>query len=193
MEGKAVTSVFQYTASWGPIEIGAKMSNARRISRSTVISPMFALAMMGYLSACDPIYGVKRSAPIHADPTTECVERVLRATPGIASVKYKQSTGGRPLTWTGIKSPTLVETFFYEGPNNVRGVLQYEKDYAGRFTFAQMDLRLGQSPPQEEVSATRPVMRKVEYALESQCGLVELASHVAEQCWKEECGPIALD
>ena len=154
---------------------------------------MFALAIIGCLSACDPIYGVKRSAPIHADPTTECVERILRATPEIQTVEYKHSTGGRPLTWTGIKPPTLVETFLYQGPDNVRSVLQYKKDYAGRFTFAQMDLRMGQSPPQKEVSATRLVMRKVEYALESECGLVELTSHVTEQCWKEKCAPMTLD
>jgi hypothetical protein len=154
---------------------------------------MFALAIIGPLSACDPIYGVKRSAPIHADPTTECVERILRATPGIQTVEYKRSTGVRPLTWSGVKPPSLVETFLYQGPENIRGVLQYEKDYAGRITFAQMDLRMGQSPPEEEVNATRLVMRKVEYALESQCGLVELASHVTERCWRETCPPIALD
>jgi hypothetical protein len=188
-----VTRAFQYTASKGPIEIGANMSNAQTISRFTLISPMFALAMIGSLSACDPIYGVKRSAPIYTDPTTECVERVLLATPGIASVNYKEWTGGRPLTWSGIKPPTIVETFSYHGPNNVRGALQYEKDYAGRFTFAQTDLNVGQRVPQEEVSATRPIMRRVEYALESQCGLVGLTSQIREQCWGGKCRSIALD
>lgn len=122
------------------IEINAKMCNARRISRFTAISPMLALAMIGSLSACDPLYGVRRTAPIDVDPTIECVERVLRATPGIQTVEYKHSTGGSPLTWAGIKSPTLVESFSYQGPSNVRGVLQYTKDYAGRFMLVQTDL-----------------------------------------------------
>lgn len=155
-----------------------------------MVSSVFAIAVIGSLSACDSINGVNRSAPIYADPTTECVERVLRATPGIESVKYKESNGGRPLTWTGIKSPSLLETFIYQGPDNVLGALQYEKDYAGRFMFAQMDLDMGRVPPQEEITATRRVMRNVEIELESQCGLVGLASRIREQCRRERCGPI---
>lgn len=169
------------------------MNNARGISRFSAISLALALATMGSLSACDPIYGVRRSSPIHSDPTTECVERVLRATPGIQTVEYKHWTGERPLTWTGIKSPTLVEAFIYQGPSNVRGVLQYTKDYSGRLTFEQSDVRMGGVPSQEEINATRPIMIKVEHALESQCGLVGLALHVKEQCWKEDCRPIALE
>jgi hypothetical protein len=173
--------------------VGAKMNNARSIPRFIAFSRMFAIAMAGSLSACDPVYGVWRGAPIHVDPSTECVARVLRATPGIDSVEYKHSTGGRPLTWTGIKPPTLVETFIYHGQSNVRGVLQYTKDYDGRRTFEQYDVGMGHGPPQEEVNATRPVMRKVEVALESQCGLIGLATHTTESCKREECGPLALE
>jgi hypothetical protein len=173
--------------------MSAKMNGARGISHFRAISLGLELAMLGSLSACDPIYGVRRSAPIHSDPTTECVERVLRATPGIQTVEYKHGTGERPLTWTGIKSPTLVETFIYQGPGNVRGVLQYTKDYSGRLTFEQSDVRMGRGPPQGEINATRPVMSKVEHALETQCSLVGLALHVTEQCWKEDCGPIVFE
>ena len=49
---------------------------------------------------------------------------------------------------------------------------------------------MGRSPPQGEINATRPVMSKVEHALETQCSLVGLALHVTEQCWKEDCGPM---
>jgi hypothetical protein len=149
---------------------------------------MFAL--VGFQSACDFVYGVSRSAPIQVDPTPECVERVLRSTPGIDSVEHQQSARGRPLTMTGFQSPTLVENFFYQGPGNVRAVLQYTKDYAGRLKFSQSTLGFNRVPPQEDITATRPVMRKVELALESECGLSGLAAHVTEWCRKEVCGPL---
>ena len=166
------------------------MKNARDVPGFIAIGRMLTFALIVSLSGCDVLYGVRRSAPIHSDPTPECVERVLRSTPEIASVEHKQETGGRPLTWTGIKSPTVVENFLYQGPNNVQGVLQYTKDYDGRMAFWQSNIEMNRVPPQEVITATRPVMRKVELALEAQCGLIGLATHVAEWCNKEECGPL---
>jgi hypothetical protein len=166
------------------------MNNARDISGFTAASRILMFALIGSLSACDFLYGVRRSAPIQVDPTPECVERVLWNTPGVDSVEHKQSNGDRPLTLSGIKSPTLVETFFCKGPGNVRAVLQYTKDYAGRLEFWQSNLDLNRAPPQEDITATRPIMRKVELALESECGLSGLAAHVTEWCRKEVCGPL---
>ena len=166
------------------------MNNARDNPDFIAISRMLLVALIGPLSACDFIYGVSRSAPIHVDPTPECVERVLRSTPGIASVEHKEELGSRPLTWTGIKSPTRIETFFYQGPSNVHGVLQYTKDYDGRLSFSQSNIGLNRVPPQEVVTATRLVMRKIEIALDSQCGLIGLSTQVTEWCKKEECAPL---
>lgn len=154
------------------------------------ISRVLVVGLIGSLSGCDFIYGVSRTAPIHIDPTPECVEQVLRGTPGIAAVEHRQELGSRPLTWSGIKAPTLVESFLYQGPGNVKGVLQYTKDYKGRLLFWQSNLELNRAPPQEVVTATRPIMRKVEISLEAQCGLDGLATHVTEWCKKEECPPL---
>lgn len=151
---------------------------------------VIVVALAWMVSACDLEYGVRRSAPIQTDPTPECVEQVLRSTAGIATVEHQQMDGGRPLTLSGIQAPTIVQSFFYQGPDHVRGVLQYTKDYDGRLVFWQSNLGLNQVPPQEEVTATRPVMRRIELALEIRCGLVGLASHVTEWCKRETCAPL---
>lgn len=166
------------------------MTNVRCTRSLGVVGQTLIVTLVGSLSACDTSYGVMRSTPIQVDPTPECVERVLRSTPGIASVEYKHSSGGRDLTLSGIKPPILVESFFYKGPDNVRGVLQYTKDYDGTMEFSQSLTEINVIPPQEYITATRPVMYKVELDLERECGLVGLTSRIKEWCNKEDCPPL---
>jgi len=141
-------------------------------------------------SACDVLYGVHRSAPIDNDPSPECVERVLHAMPEIATVRHEQVLGSRPLTWSGLHEPDVFQNFFYQGPDHIIGVLQYSKDYRGRMSLSQSNLELNRVPPQADVTATRPVMKRIESALEAQCGLRNLTSKITEWCHKEECPPI---
>jgi len=96
---------------------------------------LFLTASVLLLTACDIFYGVRRSASLQVDPTPECVEKVLRNTSGISSVEHEQVDGGRPITFSGIHPDTIVQNFFYKGPNHVSGVLQYTKDYDGNLEF----------------------------------------------------------
>lgn len=142
------------------------------------------------VSACDTVYGVHRSAPIYADPTPQCVERVLRGMPEITTVRHNQVVGGRPITWSGVHEPAFIQNFFYQGPNHVIGVLQYSRDYKGKMLLWQSNIDVNRVPPQEDVTATRPVMKHVEIALEAQCGLSALTTRVTEWCHKEQCPAI---
>jgi hypothetical protein len=142
-------------------------------------------------TACDFVYGVSRTAPIYNDPTPQCVERVLRSVPEIATVSHRQSKGSRPITWSGLHDADVVETFLYSGPNHVAGVLQYNKDFKGRLSFEQSNIDINRVPPQDEITATRPVMKRIETLLENQCGLVDMSSQVREWCRKVKCPPIS--
>jgi len=141
-------------------------------------------------SACDILYGVRRSAPIYNDPSPQCVEQVLHGMPEISTVRHEQVLGGRPITWWGLHEPDVIQHFFYQGPNHIIGVLQYSKDYKGNMSLWQSNIDFNRVPPQEDVTATRPVMKHIETALEAQCGLSHLTSKITEWCHKEECPPI---
>ena len=139
------------------------------------------------LSGCDFAYGVRRSAVLDVEPTLTCVEEVLRSTPGITTVEYKRQEGGRPLTLTGLGPPTVNHAFLFSGPDHVKGVLQYQREANGDVAFWQSNMGLNSVPPQEEVTATRPVMRRIEVSLAQRCQLHDLPSKVTEWCAKEEC------
>jgi len=141
-------------------------------------------------SACDVLYGVGRSATIYNDPSPQCVERVLHSMPEIATVRHEQVLGGRPLTGSGLHERDVIQNFFYQGPDHIIGVLQYNKDYRGRMSLSQSNLEMNRVPPQEDITATRPVMKHIEIALEAQCGLRNLTSTMTEWCHQEECPPI---
>ena len=143
------------------------------------------------LSGCDSLYGVRRSAPIQTEPDVRCIERVIRSAPGVVTVQHQQEEDGRPLTWSGIQAPTIVHTFIYQGPENIWGALQYTKDYKGSLKYSQVLVRLNRPPPQERVTATRPVMRYIERGIDERCGMKGLSSiNVTEWCAKVSCPPL---
>jgi hypothetical protein len=109
--------------------------------------------------------------------------------PEISTVTHEQrQDSSRPITPSGLQEPDVIQYFFYEGPNHVDGILDYVKDYKGRMVLSQSLLgRVATAPLQEEVIATRPVMRNVEIALEAQCGLSNLTSRIKEWCHGVQC------
>jgi len=121
-------------------------------------------------------------------PDTACVENVIRASSGVEDVRYNVGTGGRPLTWSGIKKPTEVQTFIYTGQSaKIRGALQLEKDYKGRVVLDQNHVEMNRVPDPAVIAATRPVMRHIEIALAQQCDLADLPRSVKERCVKVAC------
>jgi hypothetical protein len=139
------------------------------------------------MSGCEPLWGISRDAPIDVDPTPECFERVLRSMPEISTVTHEPIFRESYLFEEG---EDVTETFSYEGLNHVRGFLSYTKDNKGKMSLSQYYQGYSRVPERETVIAARPLMMRVEIALEwleSQCGLHNLASRIKEWCSWEQC------
>lgn len=76
--------------------------------------------------------------------------------------------GGRPLTWTGIKPQVTIK-------------------YDGETDFSQHLVDINRKPPQELIDGSRPVMRWIEEALETECGMDGLAAAIDEHCSGVQC------
>jgi hypothetical protein len=140
------------------------------------------------LSGCDFIYGVERNANLDAEPAQECVSRVIKSSPGVTEVAYRASHEGK-----GVFHPTpWIYTYMYRGTpeDHIVGALQIYKEYDGQLTYHDTLLGLNTRPPQAEIDATRPVMRKIEIDLANQCGISGLPANVKETCIGVICTPM---
>jgi hypothetical protein len=138
-------------------------------------------------TGCDPVFGVSRRARVALMPEPARVSAVVRETPGVDYVQYSCSEGGRPLTFTGVKTADQVHTFSYSGGSNVHGTLQFVVDYRQRVEYSQTLMQLGSRPPQAWIDSTRPVMIQIEKRLEEECGLLNLHAVTAERCIGVRC------
>jgi hypothetical protein len=125
-------------------------------------------------------------------PPLDCVRTVISSAPGITNVQYREDEGSRPVTWSGIQTADTVHTFFYKGAagSHIVGVLQIISSYNGGVQFGQRLLAINVAPSQADIDATRPVMRYIEKALGSRCGLSALSSQITEVCRGVQCGPM---
>jgi hypothetical protein len=140
------------------------------------------------LSGCDFVYGVTRNAKLDTEPSQECVSRVIKNSPGVTQVRYEARHDGK-----GLFHPSpWVYNYLYRGTpeNHVVGVLQITKEYDGQLSYHDTLLDLNIKPPQAEIDATRPVMRKIEVELENQCGAVGLPANIKETCTGVLCAPM---
>jgi hypothetical protein len=142
--------------------------------------------------SCDMLYGVSRGGAIDSMPSLDCVRKVVLSAPGVTSIEYRQTEGRRPISWSGIEAADAVHTFLYKGAagSHVMGVLQIISSYNGKVQFSQHLLAINVAPSQADIDATRPVMRCIEKALGSQCGLSALSSQVTEWCRGVQCSPM---
>lgn len=159
----------------------------RRQSWKLLIRAVCFSALVVTLAGCDFAYGVRRYSRINVLPQLECVSRVIRATPGIASVKERKESTDQDYP------PATVYNFSYRGieGSSIQGVVQFITR-SGAVEFEDTDLWLNAKPPQRQIDATRPVMIRIETNLANQCG-VKLASPVREKCFGVECQPPARE
>lgn len=156
----------------------------RRFRKLTMRAAFFC-ALVVTLSACDFVYGVRRYSKINDLPQLDCVDQVIRGTPGVASVEERKEPTDRDYP------PVDVYNFRYHGTegSSVEGVVQFVTR-RGAVEFEDTDLRLNAKPPQRQIDATRPVMRRIETNLINQCGLI-LASPIREKCSGVQCPALA--
>jgi hypothetical protein len=148
---------------------------------------IFFLPLMLLLTGCpgvygDYVYGVSRSANLEKVPSMDCVRESIASAPGVVSVKFNESTGGRPLTWSGIKAPNKIYNFIFSGSagSDISGTLQITKNYKSQVLLDETLIAMGGPPPPEELNATLPVMKNIERNLAIQCGLSNLPSKIAQ-------------
>jgi hypothetical protein len=142
------------------------------------------------LLGCDTVHGVQRVATLEAFPSIDCVRTVLDSTPGITKIDYGETDGGAAITLSGLKPEGPTHTFSYAGSesSHIKGHLQIRQDHRGIVSFDQTLLWLNGTPPQEDIDATRPVMRSIEQRLARDCGIHELPSRIMESCSGVRCG-----
>ena len=162
------------------------MRRSRLLKAASILLPAMVLA------ACDTINGVERTASLSEMPSLQCVAKVVREMPKIANVDMRNAEGSRPLTLTGIKAPDQVYYFIYRGAegSHIWADTHVTKRYDGSATFTQDNVRINATPPQEEIDASRPVMRDVEVALERQCVVSPLPLVIHERCVGVRCDPL---
>jgi hypothetical protein len=138
------------------------------------------------LSSCDIIYGVLRTAEISEPPELDCVKSVLVSTPGVDSVNYQESEGGRTFTVTGIKPPIKSHTFTYSGVKILASV-QIMIESSAKTTFRHTLADINRKPPQDVIDRTLPLMRQIERQLEAECKMRGLPDSIKEYCFRIEC------
>jgi hypothetical protein len=142
-----------------------------------------ALACTG----CDTISGLQRRAAVQSLPVADCAVAAIGSVEGVRDVKHRSEVGGRPLTLRGLKPPDQIERYSYRF-SGLSTNLYFLRQYDGKVDFHSTLICMNCVPPQEDIDAIRPVMRKVEAALASQCGLAELPAAVRESCTNVSCG-----
>lgn len=122
------------------------------------------------LSACDFTAGVYRVSSLEEVPLPVCVEKTLRMVVGVTNVTYAPTElNGRPLHRF---------TYYAEG---VKILLDIERD-AARPEYRHYYEVFNTVPPKELVARLRPVMARVDKALEGHCGMSGLSQRAKEYC-----------
>jgi hypothetical protein len=99
----------------------------RTLSLRMFAQVALSLTIVFALAGCDTLYGVRRSARLDSLPPLDCVRRVIRETPGVASVTESHDVSGRELTLTGLHPAGDVYYFRFQGTNesHVLGVVHF--------------------------------------------------------------------
>lgn len=160
---------------------------ARRIRYATALAALAPFVISATLTACDPIYGVARPGRVAFMPPPAQVDSILRSVPGVDSVEYEVSEGGREITLHGLEPPDTTYTFIYRGAGELWGALQFTVDAHHRVEYLQSSQRMNQRPPQREIDVVLPVMREIEARLETRAGLVGLRDSVRQTCRGVRC------
>jgi hypothetical protein len=142
-------------------------------------------AISAVVAGCDASYGVSRTAKLDSLPPPLCVQQVIKASPGVVFVRYDH-----PQDHDDLFGSTYTFTYAGAEGSHIRGALQIHDSLDVSFSHSLM--MIGVYPPQEDVDATRPVMRHIEDALASQCGMTQLPERIEEECSGVECDPFKI-
>ena len=112
--------------------------------------------------------------------------RTIEKIDSIQFKHYKKSVGGKPITIGGIKSPDIIHYYFYVA-GSIEGNLLFIVNYKNKVIFNQNYISMNSVPSQEEIDLIRPIMNKIEIALEEACDLPGLGKKMQEMCSNVIC------
>jgi hypothetical protein len=125
-------------------------------------------------SACDPISGVQTNAELATAVDLQCVDKTVRTLPGVGVVvrSTDRSESFQVMPYRG-KVTTISEAWHYGG--DLGGTVQIVRE--GKVTtYFNGKLKMGPPFPKAELDAFVPLMKRVNRALERECGLPLRAS-----------------
>lgn len=134
------------------------------------VSLFLALICSVFISGCDFMAGVSRVYDLDEAPLPACVERTLKQVPGVTNVKYAPDEVN--------DRPVHKFTYHVEGVD-VRLDIE-QKSFRPRYHHSYLLFNV--VPPQEQVARLRPVMARVDQALEINCRIQGLSKGVREYC-----------
>lgn len=129
----------------------------------------FVIGIALLLGACDRIYGVASQATLDGPVDTSCVSAALASIREAGHVTYmRDESNSVEFLPKQRKVRTIMHVWLYGEAQN--SVLQINQTTDG-WDFTNTQSRIGEAVPQTEIDRFIPVMRKVNRALQDQCGL----------------------
>jgi hypothetical protein len=121
---------------------------------------------------CEWDYGVNRGTELAAIPASACVSKAVRGTDGVTSVEEHHSES--------------FHRYRYEG-EEFWAYIAFREEAGGGVSFLNTRISVNRRPSDQEVATTRRMMRAVEKAIASECGVPELEATVFEECVGIDC------
>lgn len=135
-----------------------------------LLSRYLAITSVVFLSACDFMAGLTHEYRLDELPLPVCVEDTLRNVEGVTNVSYAPGEVNRH----------ALHRFSYRA-EGVEVRLDIDRNRS-RPEYVQSYMVLNTVPPNELIARLRPVMTRVDQALESNCGMRGLSHGVKEYC-----------
>jgi hypothetical protein len=141
-----------------------------------------AIASCALLAACDFTAGVSRTYRLDDVPLPACVERTLRQVEGVTNVTYAPAEVNR----------RALHRFSYQAQGVAVRVDIEQKSIRPEYEHSYV--LFNTVPSQELIARLRPIMARVDQALENSCRLRGLSRGVQEHCPRGpfrsgRCGP----
>ena len=141
-------------------------------------------AVLSCLAGCPiPTHGMSRSYFAEkTKPSFECVKRELMAIDGVSSVRYEVETGGIPITLHGLEEPDQTHRFSYTYKGISNSNFWFRVNYLGDTEYVHIASTQNKEAAVSLVQHLRPIILKMENALESRCGFPGIVEKANESC-----------
>lgn len=157
---------------------------------SAVLRIVFTLVLAIAISGCDVIYGVTRTETFVKNPSPECVQRITRSMDGVTELRYSEAENPYPTMAQGIELHGVIHRYWYVY-QGIENSFWFDEKYGGSTTFYHGYRCMNCQPSQENLDVLYPFIRKLEEAIDTECGADRIGPP-RETCYGVEC-PSAIN